>query len=202
MLRTNADTLLVGALIGPLELGIYTAAMRTATLVSFVLTITNVVAQPNLSAMHAWQEREELENFFGAATRLTFILSVTAAALLCIAGPFVLRLFGPAFTVGYPSLLILLAGHVSAARFGPVTSLLVMTGHQRTAAWIQGASTILSALLLIALITPFGVIGAATAVAFSAFATQLAFFYVARRRLGVRLQPLDLRHLRLRARAS
>jgi O-antigen/teichoic acid export membrane protein len=140
--------------------------------------------------------------FFGAATRLTFVLSVAAAALLCIAGPFVLRLFGPAFTAGYPSLLILLAGHVGAARLGPVTSLLVMTGHQRTAASIQGVSTILSALLLIALITPFGVIGAATAVAFSAFATQLAFFYAAHRRLDLRLQPLHLRDLWVRADAS
>lgn len=195
MLRANADPLLVGVLIGPLDLGIYTAAVRTATLVSFVLTITSLVAQPNLSAIHAWQRREELERFFAAATRLTFVLSVTAAALLCIAGPFILRLFGQAFTAGYPTLLILLAGHVAAARFGPVTSLLVMTGHQRTAASIQGVSTLVSALLIVALIAPFGVIGAASAVALSAFATQLALYSAARRRLDVRLQPLQLRGL-------
>jgi hypothetical protein len=65
-------------------------------------------------------------------------VSVLAGVLLCIAGPFILRLFGTVFTRGYPSLLILLAGHVAAARLGPVTSLLVMTGHQRTAALIQG----------------------------------------------------------------
>jgi O-antigen/teichoic acid export membrane protein len=195
MLRANADPLLVGALIGPFELGVYVAAVRTATLVSFVLTITSMVAQPNLSAFHVGQRKEELEQFFATATRLTFVLSVAGAVILCIAGPIILRLFGQAFTAGYPTLLILLAGHVAAARLGPVTSLLVMTGYQRTAASIHTGATLFSALLLIALIVPFGVIGAAVAVAVSAFSTQLALYFVARRRLDVHLRPLSLRGL-------
>ncbi|MGE0775176.1 MAG: lipopolysaccharide biosynthesis protein, partial [Sphingomonadaceae bacterium] len=60
MLRMNGDPILVGALLGPEELGIYIAAVRTATLVSFVMTITSVVAQPNLSAIHARQDGQEL----------------------------------------------------------------------------------------------------------------------------------------------
>jgi O-antigen/teichoic acid export membrane protein len=195
MLRTNADLLLVGGLIGPLDLGIYTAAIRTATLVSFVLTITSIVVQPSLSASHTSKRQEELQQFFAAATRLTFLLSLAAAALLAIAGPSVLSLFGSEFTAGYPALIILLAGHVAAARFGPVTSLLVMTGHQRTAAWTQAGSTVLTVLLIVALIAPFGVIGAATAVALSAAGTQLALHAAARRRLDFHLPRLDFQDL-------
>ena len=180
MLRTNADLLLVGLLLGPAELGVYTAATRTATLVSFMLPIANMVVQPDLSAAHAVGRRDEVARVFATARRLTFLLSLAAGCGLAFAGPTILALFGPGFAAAYTPMLVMLAGHVAAASFGPLVSLLIMTGRARLVAAVQAAVTAAAAVLAILLIDRFGTLGAAIATAAAALASQLALLVVAR----------------------
>ena len=174
MLRMNGDPILVGALLGPSEVALYTAAVRTATLVSFVLTITSVVAQPNLSAVHARNDRRAMTEFFGTARRWSFVATLASGTLLCVLGKLILAQFGQYYVDAYPALLILVAGHVIAAAFGPLTSLLIMSDRQRTATVILGAATILNALLTYALAKPWGISGAAFASGFSLIFAQVA----------------------------
>ncbi len=193
MLRTNAELLLVGALLSPADVGIYTAAVRTATLVSFVMTVTSAVAQPGLASMHAENRRAELAGFVAAATRSIFVTSLLIGAVLAIAGPFVLARFGPEFTAGYTALLILIAGHVLVAGSGPLTSLLIMTGHQMPAAALHGLSVLSSIALNSLLIPGFGIEGAALASGLNSLLTQVALAVLVRRRLDLPLTVFGLR---------
>ena len=181
MLRMNGDPILVGALLGPEELGIYIAAVRTATLVSFVMTITSVVAQPNLSAIHARQDGQELDRFFATARRWTFLATLASGIVLTVAGKLILAQFGPEYVAAYAALLIFLAGHVIAAAFGPVTSLLIMSDRQRAAAVILGIATLLNAALTILLAGRYGVNGAALASSISLIFSQVALVLLRRR---------------------
>lgn len=174
MLRMNGDPILVGALLGPSDVGIYIAAVRTATLVSFMLTIMSVVAQPNLSAIHASKDGKALTDFFTTTRRWTFIATLASGLMLCLFGKLVLAQFGQDFVAAYPALLILLAGHIIAAAFGPVTSLLIMSDRQRIAALILGGATVLNALMTFTLAKPLGINGAAIASSLSLIFSQLA----------------------------
>ena len=180
-IRMNADPLLVGAMLQPTDVAIYTAAMRTATLVSFVMMVTGVVAQPRISALHSLRSGEELSRFLTATTRGAFLVSLVIGLLLAAAGRPILALFGPEFVAGYPALLILIGAHVLAASMGPVTSVLVMTGRQAWAAAIHVMALPVSVSLSVVLIARLGLIGAALATATSLALTQLALYLLVRR---------------------
>ena len=183
MIRMNTDLLLVGTLLDPAQLGIYTAAVRTATLVSFVLAIGSVVAQPQLSALHARRNPTELRNYLAATTRWIFLASLLAGIVVVVFGAWTLELFGRDFTSGYPSLVILTAGHVLVAVLGPLTSYLMMTGRQDAAAVVHVASAAANIVLNLGLIPRFGIVGAAIASSLILVITQLVLWVLARRAL-------------------
>lgn len=183
MIRMNTDLILVGTMLGPAEVGVYTAAVRAATLVSFVLTAASVVAQPRMAAMHAQGRREELRKFVGSTARSIFVVSLLLGGGLAVCGERVLGFFGAGFVAGYPVLLVLIAGHVLAAVSGPLTSLLAMTGHHGRAAAVHGVSTLTNALLIVVLVPRLGIVGAALATSINLALTQVALIVAARPRL-------------------
>lgn len=188
MIRMNTDLLLVGTLLGPAELGIYTGAVRTATLVSFALTVGSVVAQPQLSALHAGRNRAELKHFLAATTRWIFVASLLAGLVVVVFGGRILGFFGRDFASGYLSLVILAVGHVLVAVLGPVTSFLMMTGRQNSAAIVHVASAVANVLLNLVLIPRFGIVGAAVASSLNLIIMQLALWILARRSLGAMVE--------------
>ena len=181
--RTNTDLLLVGSMLGPAELGVYTAAVRSATLVAFFLAVSSVVAQPRMAEMHAQGRKEDLRRFVRSSTRMTLVVSLAIGAVLVLLGRPVLELFGSGFVRGYPVLLVLIAGHVLAAASGPLTSLLMMSGHHQRAATVLVASMLTNA-ALVAWFTPrYGILGAGVATSANLALTQLALRAAARRAL-------------------
>jgi len=183
LIRANTDLLLVGSMLGPAELGIYTAAVRTATLVAFFLTVSSVVAQPRMAEMHAQGRKEDLRRFVRSSTRMTLVVSLAIGVVLVLLGKPVLELFGTGFVRGYPVLLALIAGHVLAAASGPLTSLLMMCGHHQRAATLHVASMLTNAALVAWLTPRYGILGAAVATSVNLALTQLALRAAARRAL-------------------
>jgi O-antigen/teichoic acid export membrane protein len=104
--------------------------------------------------------------------------------LLVLAEP-VLALFGRDFVAGVPALRILVIGQVIAAAAGSQLHLMIMTGHERSAAVLLVSSVAANAVVGAALVSPFGPTGAAVA------ATAALIGWNAAMGLSVR------RHLRL-----
>ena len=189
--RMNVDPLLVGLLLEPTDVGVYTAAVRTATLVAFVMTVTSVAAQPRLSALHSGSTPGELGAFFRSARIGSFLATLALGLVLAALGRPVLGLFGPEFVAGYPALLVLVAGHVIAAAFGPLTSMLIMTGRQVAAALVQVGAVALGVTLLILLVPRWGIEGAAVAAAASLVMSQVVSGWVARYPMKNSAPPLN-----------
>jgi O-antigen/teichoic acid export membrane protein len=101
VIRMNTDLILVGAMLGPVEVGVYTAAVRAATLVSFALTVASLVAQPRMAAMHAQGRWRELRKFVGSTIRSNFVASFLLGGGLAVFGERVPGFFGSEFVGGY-----------------------------------------------------------------------------------------------------
>lgn len=189
----QTDLLLVGMLAPLQEVGHYRIAIHTASAVSFVLAAVNTVAAPRFAAYHAGDDIASIQRL--TRTLIPWIAGLSFAGFLVLiaAGPIILSLFGPSFQAAYAPLVLLAGGHLFSAFCGPVDTLLYMTGHQRTAAWIIGASVGTNLALSIAGLLLYGLIGAAAASALCMVAWNVAFVCVARRRLGVDPSLLALR---------
>jgi len=185
IIRVNVDIVAVGTLLGPGELGVYTAAVRVATLVAFFLSVSSLVAQPRMAEMYAQNRRDDLRRFVRSSTRMTSLVSLAIGLLLALVGRHVLALFGAEFVSGYRVLLILIAGHILAAASGPLTSLLMMTGRHDRAAAIHVLSMLVATALVVPLASRYGLPGAALGTSASLVLTQVALRVAARRALRV-----------------
>jgi O-antigen/teichoic acid export membrane protein len=191
MLRVNGDGLVVGFVLGTEQIALYVAAVRTATLAAFVLTVTNIVAQPRLSALIAREDIAELRHFYRTVRGVTFLVALAIVVVLIVSGELILGIFGPQYVAAYPALLILLAGHLLAAWFGPAISLLTMGDDQKAVALVGMAGAIANVLFTLLLASRFGIVGAALGSASTAIATAFVMALIAKRRILMSVSSLQ-----------
>ncbi len=184
MLR-QTDILVVGSLLGADDTAFYSAAARTASLVSFVLVATNGMAAPLLAGLHAAGDHAALQRLATTVARWTFWPSLALAVGLALLAEPVLRLFGNEFAEARWALVLLVAAQLVNAATGSVGYLLTLTGHQNDAARVYG-TVALANLALVPLGTlTLGIEGAAVATALSTVAWNLWLHRLVLRRTGV-----------------
>jgi len=157
--------LVLGAVGTKADVGVFGAALRTATLTSLLLVAVNSMTAPKFAALWAKGDLQGLEK---TAVKSAVMVALSAAPALSILAFFpehVLRLFGKDFAEGAVALTILAAGQFVNAATGSVGYLLMMTGNGK---WLW-VSVVLAALTCAALATLIpvwdSVIAAAIAVA-------------------------------------
>lgn len=163
LLLSRTDTLMLGILRDTSEAGIYAIASRIAGLVSFMLVAVAAIAAPMISECHARQDRRRLKRLLSVASRIVLAYALPAAIGLVLAGRWLLGWFGEEFAAAYGVLVILVAGQLVHAFCGLVGALLVMTGHQSSAARILWTAVVINVVLNAVLIPRFGAPGAAVA---------------------------------------
>lgn len=181
----QTDLLLVGVFAPVADVGHYRISIYMAAVVSFVLAAVNTAAAPHFASLHAEGNVEGLRSMTRRLIPWIAGLSVLAFVAIIGAGPFLLPLFGPSFEMAYVPLIILATGHVFSALCGPVDTLLYMTDHEKTAAWIIVTSVVVNLLLSALGLVLFGLVGAAIASAVCMVGWNLAFLRIVRRRVGV-----------------
>jgi O-antigen/teichoic acid export membrane protein len=160
---SQADLLLVGAMLDPKDAGMYAASARFATFISFGLIAANTAFAPVIAELYA---RGDLSALRRTARSVAWAVGAFAIAvcvgMMLLAEP-LLGLFGEAFRPASTALRILAFGHLVNALCGPVGFFLTMTGHEWLAARILGASVLLNLLLNVLLIPAMGINGSALA---------------------------------------
>jgi O-antigen/teichoic acid export membrane protein len=147
------------------DVGIFSAASRTALLTSVMLTSVNSIAAPTFASLWRAGNMVELERTARGAGLLMTVLAAPVFLVFVIAPHQVLHLFGDKFEAGAPALVILSAGQLINVATGSVSYLLMMSGNERA---IRNSITVVlvgSVLLNIALVPRLGVLGAAIATA-------------------------------------
>ena len=177
--------MLVLGLIGDAEsVGVYQAAAKTATLVTFVLYAVNTVAAPRFATLYAQGRTGELAALVRQAAHAIFWPTLGVVAFLVAAGRPVLRLFGPAFDAAYAPLVLLVLAQLVNAGVGSVAYLLNMTGRQRHTMWVVGCCAVANVALNAVLIPRLGLLGAALASGLSIVAWNLWLHRIVVRELG------------------
>jgi O-antigen/teichoic acid export membrane protein len=185
LVLSQTDVLMIGALIGSKQAGIYAVASRIAGLLAIGLTAANTIVAPMISELYGTDNRQQLQRLITLSVRGVFVFTVLIFAFLVLQGRILLNLFGPEFSIGYSPLLILLIGQLINALAGSVGFLMTMTGHQTQALWIVGANTMLNIVLNGVLITMFGMIGAAMATAVTTALWNIMMLIFVFRRLNI-----------------
>jgi O-antigen/teichoic acid export membrane protein len=187
VLMGRMDVILLGALRGTSEAGVYSVALRVATLITFGLDAVLVIASPLISELHAKQRKEDLQH----AIRLIAwgMLAYALPVFLGIAGGgwWLLSIFGEGFTAGRWTLTILAGGQLVDALCGPVNAVLMMTGHAGTSARILTATALLNLVLNLALVPWLGMEGAAIAAAGTKMTWNVILCVYVRKTLGLRM---------------
>lgn len=124
--------LFLGILATSAEVGLFRIAASIVVMAAVPIALVNRVVSPVIAKLFAQGDIRRLQQLCTRAAQ------VMAAAVLALTLPFVFFgeplisfIFGDEFGPAYLSVLILCAGQIISASFGPNASLLVMTGHER-----------------------------------------------------------------------
>jgi O-antigen/teichoic acid export membrane protein len=185
LILSETDIVMVGAFLGAKSAGTYTAASKTATLVTMIVVSVNAIAAPMYSSLWARGRLDELAALAHRVAVWVFWPSLFASIFLAVGAKPILGLFGAEFSDASWVLIVLLAGHMISAATGSVGYLMTLTGHQREAAHVYGGVAVLHLAVSMAAIPLFGTIGAALAVSFSNTVWNLWLHRLVVRRLGI-----------------
>ncbi len=189
VLLARADLLILGAVRGPAEVGVYAAAASTAALVPLILNAVNARGALMMSELFARRDRAGLERLVGSMTRWAFWPSCGLALILASLRAPVMRLFGSQFSQGELPLLVLIAGQLVNAGTGPVGYLMIISGNQDASLIAVGCSALVSVVGCLILVPLWGALGAAASSAAALSAWNAWLYLLAERRAGVKLKP-------------
>ncbi len=185
LILKHTDIIMLGAIRGSDEAGIYSAASRVSDLVVFGLMAINAILAPMVSELYHTDRKQQLQQIITLAARVIFVFTLIISIILIIFGKFILSLFGLEFVAAFAPLLILLVGQIINALAGSVGLIMIMTGHQNQAGAIIAVSAAVNIILNALLIPLMGLVGAAISTAFTMALWNITMLIYVQRRLGI-----------------
>lgn len=169
----------------PKEVGIFNIAYRFADLLIFPYFLMHAVL-PQLFARHVTTGRAYTQSLFSESNRLMLLLSLPLLLINIVAGPGLLRLFGPQFTTGYPAMIYISIAQFLFCLFGPANAILMMQDREKYSAACLLVYVVLLFLTSWWLIPAGGISGGALAILVSSAGYNLLLALVVWRVFRVR----------------
>ncbi|WP_066801100.1 oligosaccharide flippase family protein [Sphingomonas soli] len=185
LIMDNVDTVMLGLLTSPTQIAHYRVASAIATLASFAIIAVNTVISSEIARLHALGARDELQKLIHMSTRVSALISFASLIAILVGGHLALLiLFGAEYGAAAVPLYILALGRFFASCFGPVATVLSLTGHERMTLAGLCASALCNVVLNPLLIPHFGAAGAAMASASSLMVWSIFLWVSLRRSTG------------------
>ncbi len=185
LILNQADLIMVGAMVSTTDAGIYAAASRVATFMTFGITLVNLIAAPMMSQLYAEGNISKLKIMLSYTAWGSFIFATPLLVICIFFGEEILSLFGSEFVSGAGALAILAMGRWVNALTGASGFLLAMTGHQKQAAYILGANSLINIALNYILIPYYGINGAAIATLITMVSWSLMMLAYGKKYIGI-----------------
>ncbi len=163
ILLLRVDTLAVGYVLGPEAVGIYSAAVKTASIVGLTLFATNTIIAPLITSYYTRRDMVGLQNVISLATLVSFGASLAIGLGVVLFNRPILSAFGGEFVRGRIPLLILIVGQLVNVGSGSVAFLMLLTGLERQSIVILGCCVLITGVSCLIAIPIFGIAGAALA---------------------------------------
>ncbi|MFB6366022.1 flippase [Paenibacillus elgii] len=157
------SVVMIGMMHGTSESGIFSAAVRIATMVSFAITSINMIAAPMISESYAKGDLKQMQKVCTLSGRSGFAFAGLVFVTILLLGEWILGLFGEEFKAGTTALILLSLSHLVHSYCGQSGTVMTMTGQQRASSRILMISTVLNVAFNLLLIPSLGMIGAALA---------------------------------------
>lgn len=184
LLSTKITMLILPFFTVQADIGIFNISYRFADLLIFPFFLMHTVL-PQLFARHQGEEKEYTRSIFRESNKLMLLLALPLLLLNILAGPYLLRLFGPAFGSGYVPLIYISLAQLLFSLFGPTNTILMMQGRERYSAGCLFLYVLLLAGTSRLLIPAGGITGGALAILISSAGYQLLLAVLVYRLYGI-----------------
>lgn len=192
MLRDRLDNLVVGRLLGPAQLGIYTVSVEISSLpVSEMVGPVCRAAGPGFAAGLRGDAPEAAASAFLRILALTALVALPAGfGISLLAGPVVALAFGPAWVDAAPLIALLSVSYIVLA-FGLLAGAL-LTAHLRIRdlCIVTGAAAVLRVGILLVLVPAFGLLGIGWGVGLALLIENAVLLLLALRASGLSAREL------------
>lgn len=181
----DIDLLLLSGHMGREELAVFGVCTRVFSLVSFGVGAVYAVTMPDMFESEALKDREGFHRKIGEANLVASGMAIALLVAVLVLSPIVFLLFGSAFQAGVAPLAILCVGLVVRSVFGPAAVLLSVNNKPYAALPAVGASMATLVIANLALVPPFGLLGASVAALLAMTVWSAILWYTAWRVAGV-----------------
>jgi O-antigen/teichoic acid export membrane protein len=184
-LLSTKVTMLILALFNPESaIGIFNISYRFADLLIFPFFLMHAVL-PQLFARHDMDEKEYTRSLFRQSNKLMTLMALPLLLFNILAGPFLLRLFGPVFQTGYTAMIYISLAQFLFSVFGPTNTILMTQGRERYSAFCLLVYVILLAVTSWLLIPVSGITGGALAILLSSAGYNILLAVIVYRHYGI-----------------
>jgi O-antigen/teichoic acid export membrane protein len=174
---TRVDQAVIGPVLGSTKLGIYAVAVAVSLL---PFAFGPALASRAFSEVAAARDDRERFTLISHWLRMTLLVGGAATAAVALAGPILVPVvYGNAFRAARAPLFLLLPGTVALILNATASVSLVALGKPGQATWSEFSGFAVTAVGLVVVVRPFGIVGAAVlstvtyATSFTAFQTFL-----------------------------
>lgn len=181
----DIDLLILSHFLDRESLAVFGVCTRVFSLVAFGVSAVYAVTLPDMLERNAAADRPGFLKQIGEANFVACAISIALFAIVVVAGPLLLMLFGPAFQAGVVPLAVLCLALCIRSLFGPAA--LVLSIHDRPYATLPaiglGMGVLIGANIL--LVPAHGLMGAAVAALAAQTFWSAAMWLTARRMAGI-----------------
>lgn len=184
LLITHFGFLIMGNYLGLSQIGYFSVATKLALLISFAMKSINSTSASLFSKYHLNEDLYKLKVTLKRTSNLSFLFAFPLGLTYLVAGKFLLGLFGSEYIEAFTSLMVLSLAQIFSSLCGSVGFFLNMTGNEKSFRNIIIVSAIANICFNLILIPRFGILGSASAAAFSIVFNNVAALMVVKKKFG------------------
>jgi len=185
VVNTQTDLIMLGSISGERAAGLYSPAVKGASLVVFVWASVNMAIGPIIARAYHHGVQRELQDLVHKSALVIFFGTVPICLALWMFCTQFLSLFGAEFTASHIALRVLLIGNLVNSVAGSVGLILKMTGNEKDVLWTGICAALANIGLNAVLIPLYGIDGAATATTISMSIWPVAAGVIVYRKTGL-----------------
>jgi O-antigen/teichoic acid export membrane protein len=161
MIMGWSDVFILGFYVSESEIGVYSTAIKIATIVSFTYNAISTIATPKIAEYYKNSDTLKLNETISFSSKLMLICGLPIFILLMVFPEFVLGLFGEEYIAGKNVLRILICAQMTNVITGPVGPIFQMTNNQNKLQLFILISLICNLIISLILVNYYSVIGVA-----------------------------------------
>jgi len=186
---------MIGFLLDAASVGIYRMVIQFGKISIIALTSVNLIFAPLISSLYYDNRLSDLRKLYKLTTKWITIINLMIFGIVLVFSKDILHIAGEEFMVGGTALILVSLGQVINSAVGSVGYINIMTGNPKYVLFSNSIALIVNVVLNLALITNYGINGAAIATSIALLIQNVVNFIFMYKNL--KMHPYDISYLKL-----